>query len=531
MNGPGYKRAGWLIALGAILIGVAVYGAAQIEQNAALHAATAEQQSQRLLTAMLDQETGARGFFMTGNRQFLAPWYAGTADFAHALRAAQQTARGDRALERSLSTQARIAAEWHASVTAAIGGFERDDVAPTVAAALGRKALMDSFRAANENFDQLLSARRGSALSRAGLDAIVIVVVLSVTLALAALLLLSRSAHRALRRRQDEQELRELLQVSRSEEESRQLLVRHIERAVPGAGAAVLNRNNSDDRLEPSLSASAQTTPLCDLPREELQPASCLAVRLSRSYDRRRGEESLAECSICGGLAGDVQCEPLLVGGKVIGSVLVAREGRIDESTRSQVRDAVVQAAPIVANQRNLALAEARAASDPLTGLPNRRAADDTLKRMAAHAGRSASRLTAILLDLDHFKRINDVHGHEQGDEALAAVGGILTTSLRASDFAARFGGEKFLVLLPDTPREQAGVVAEKLRALIAEAVVGAEGVTASFGVATLPDDATDPDSLLRKADRALYLAKRTGRNRVALATAVTVDVAEPAAA
>lgn len=312
--------------------------------------------------------------------------------------------------------------------------------------------------------------------------------------------------------------------MSSSEDESRALLVRHIERVVPGSGAAVLNRNNSDDRLEPVLGESAQRGPLREMPTVALQPTSCLAVRLSRSYERRNGEETLAECAVCGKLAAEIQCEPLLVGGKVIGSVLVAQETSTTEFQRAQVRDAVVQAAPIIANQRNLALAELRAASDTLTGLPNRRAAEDTLKRMVAHAGRNVSPLAAILIDLDHFKRINDVHGHEQGDEALAAVGHILGSSLRASDFASRFGGEEFLLLLPDTSREQARGVAEKLRLLIEDAEIGPEHLTASFGVAALPDDAVDPEALVRKADRALYLAKRTGRNRVALATPVVAD-------
>ena len=126
--------------------------------------------------------------------------------------------------------------------------------------------------------------------------------------------------------------------------------------------------------------------------------------------------------------------------------------------------DSVTQAAPVLANLRNLALAEARAATDALTGLPNKRACADTLKRMVAHAGRSVSPLSALLLDLDHFKQINDTFGHGIGDDALAAVGDVISTNLRTSDFAGRYGGEEFLVLLPDTDREGAAQAAEKLR-------------------------------------------------------------------
>jgi diguanylate cyclase len=189
------------------------------------------------------------------------------------------------------------------------------------------------------------------------------------------------------------------------------------------------------------------------------------------------------------------------------------------------MRASVAQAAPILANQRNLMLAETRAASDALTGLPNRRAAVETLHRMAAHAGRSVSPLAAILLDLDHFKALNDRYGHESGDRALALVGRIISATIRASDFAARYGGEEFLILLPDTERDGALLVAENLRSEIEKAELSGIGsVTASLGVAVLPTDAVEPDDLMRKADRALYIAKETGRNRVNAITRALIE-------
>jgi diguanylate cyclase (GGDEF)-like protein len=189
-----------------------------------------------------------------------------------------------------------------------------------------------------------------------------------------------------------------------------------------------------------------------------------------------------------------------------------------EESER--VADSVTQAAPVLANLRNLALAEARAATDALTGLPNKRACADTLKRMVAHAGRSVSPLSAMLLDLDHFKQINDTFGHGIGDDALAAVGHVISANLRTSDFAGRYGGEEFLILLPDTDREGAAQAAEKLRAGVARIEVpGLERkVTASLGLACYPLDAGDAETLVRMADRALYAAKNAGRNRVEMA-------------
>jgi diguanylate cyclase (GGDEF)-like protein len=164
--------------------------------------------------------------------------------------------------------------------------------------------------------------------------------------------------------------------------------------------------------------------------------------------------------------------------------------------------------------------------------MPNSRAARDTLKRMVAQAARSESPLAAVLLDLDHFKQINDTYGHGAGDDVLASVGAALTAGVRTSDFAGRYGGEEFLLLLPDTTAEDAATVAEKIRAMIeGTPVTGVERrITASFGVSGFPEHALDADALLRSADRALYTSKRDGRNRVTGSATPVGGLAEDAA-
>ena len=226
-------------------------------------------------------------------------------------------------------------------------------------------------------------------------------------------------------------------------------------------------------------------------------------------------------CEVCGRLAGVSDCEPLLVGGEVIGAVLVNQPETPDEQERRRIREAVRQAAPVLGNLRNLAIAELRASTDALTGLPNQRAIQDTMKRMVAQASRTISPLAALLIDLDHFKQINDMLGHDAGDEVLAAVGDVLTNLLRGSDFVGRYGGEEFLMLLPSTDRQGALQVAEATRLAIAgiRHPNSDQTVTASVGVAIMPDDAGDSVALFRAADRALYAAKRNGRNRVESAT------------
>ena len=166
------------------------------------------------------------------------------------------------------------------------------------------------------------------------------------------------------------------------------------------------------------------------------------------------------------------------------------------------------------------------ARSDVLTGVGNRRALFERLEHEVARRARRGGDLSLVVVDVDHFKSINDRHGHPAGDGALCAVAASLSASTRQTDFVGRIGGEEFALLLPDTDAPGAAKVAERARAAI-EALVHrtAEGetvpLTATFGVATLPDGVTrSADEVFRAADAALYAGKRSGRNRVSLAGA-----------
>ncbi len=519
MAGMSVRRVSALAAISVALIACAVFAAGRINRTSIIHADQQEQAGQSMLTAMLDQESGARGYFVTRRPQFLEPWSEGTSQFAQALATSRQIDAGDRSLTQSLADQAQAAQQWRATVLGEIDRVTASGRLPSLSQSLTALAQMETFRSDNAVYASELTERRDDALTDASWVAAGLVAALSVALLMIAAITVRRSVSRERSRYRSVEELRELLQVSASVHESDLLLIRHVERILPGSGAAILARGDDDERLEPTMSETAGQTPLRAIAGVQVGPRSCLAMRLSRSYARRAGEQPLAACDVCGRVKGEVACEPLLVGGTVIGSMLVAREGRFSDRSRAALHDASVQAAPILANQRNLALAEQRAVSDALTGLPNRRAADETFRRLAAQAGRTLSPLAIILLDLDRFKQLNDQHGHDRGDKALATVGQIIATTLRASDFAARFGGEEFLLLLPDTDRRGAVEVAEKLRLAIERVELPVAGMlTGSLGVACLPEDATEPEHLLRKADRALYAAKARGRNRVEVA-------------
>ena len=158
--------------------------------------------------------------------------------------------------------------------------------------------------------------------------------------------------------------------------------------------------------------------------------------------------------------------------------------------------------------------------NDALTGLYNRAWLNDALPKLVARARQESGPLSLVMIDLDHFKRFNDTHGHMAGDSALCAAAGVIRAGLRPTDFAVRYGGEEMMAILPATPQQQAMMVAERLCARMREAVVFDDmrlplpHVTGSFGVATLLPG-QDERSLIEAADAALYRAKEAGRDRI----------------
>lgn len=184
------------------------------------------------------------------------------------------------------------------------------------------------------------------------------------------------------------------------------------------------------------------------------------------------------------------------------------------------VATAVASVRLIVAQRAStLLLAERRqeATTDPLTGIANRRQLGEDLRLLNQIARRGGAPLSALAIDLDGFKRVNDTHGHQRGDEVLVTIAGALGDHLRHDDRLYRVGGDEFVALLPATAAPAAAAVAERLRQRVA-ALATVEGVTLSVGVAEGPVDPRAPEPLLRDADTALYRAKTAGRNRVMLA-------------
>ncbi|MGZ4114054.1 MAG: diguanylate cyclase [Actinomycetota bacterium] len=208
--------------------------------------------------------------------------------------------------------------------------------------------------------------------------------------------------------------------------------------------------------------------------------------------------------------------------GEIIGALVVEhgrRRDRIPRWTLAVLERFAAHAALVMRNATLLDEVRRMAATDGLTGIANRRTFDEALAREIARAERTGQPVTLVMLDVDHFKRLNDEHGHQAGDSVLQVVGKALSADLRPFDTAARYGGEEFAIILPGCTAEESRDVAERIRRR-AGASSPIAGVTLSAGVATLPGSSRDATDLVRAADAALYEAKRAGRDRLATADA-----------
>ncbi len=218
---------------------------------------------------------------------------------------------------------------------------------------------------------------------------------------------------------------------------------------------------------------------------------------------------------------------PLRMGSSCFGLLALQLDtpaGQLGRDTSSTLSLAANHLGLVLHNALRLEQVTEEADQDGLTGLNNRQHFDRRLQEEWQRHQRLGQPFSLLMLDLDHFKDLNDSCGHLTGDRALSAVGRLLLDSLRQSDFPARYGGEEFVILLPHTDGDQACSLAERLRqALASQPVIGRDGswmrLTASFGVATFaPQQTGSPEELLHLADKALYKAKKNGRNQVAQA-------------
>lgn len=218
---------------------------------------------------------------------------------------------------------------------------------------------------------------------------------------------------------------------------------------------------------------------------------------------------------------GSMCAAPLVFGDELLGVLVALAHG----STVFLPGDAAAlsayaaHAAIALSNARLVARLERQAAEDPLTGLANQRAFHDDCAAEFSRAVRANEEMSIAMLDVDEFKKINDTHGHPYGDQVLIGVADALRASIRGHDTVARMGGEEFAILLPDTDTATAFAIAERARAAIARVPASGRALSCSAGVATAAPGECSPVDLLEQADRALYEAKRLGRDRTVVSS------------
>jgi diguanylate cyclase (GGDEF)-like protein len=315
-------------------------------------------------------------------------------------------------------------------------------------------------------------------------------------------------------------ELNEWLQSSRSLEELFDMVSRFMTHILPTAEGSVYVYSNSRDVLDGSASWNGGDH------KAHIHPEGCWGLRRGRTYEYGTSEIDFV-CEHAEPHDGRPYfCFPILAHGETVGLMhLRAQTENCEDFAESK------KLAQMCAEQISMAIANVRmrdqlhdqSVRDPLTGLFNRRHLTDYLRKKVARSQNTGAELSLIAIDVDHFKKFNDTHGHDAGDMVLRAVGSVLEQSCDGEEIACRMGGEEFMIILPETAQDDVMTRAEHVRQAV-EAISVRYGektlprITISAGVSFFPTHGSMPQDLMRSADDALYDAKAKGRNQIQLA-------------
>ncbi|WP_170753089.1 diguanylate cyclase [Ruegeria lacuscaerulensis] len=315
-------------------------------------------------------------------------------------------------------------------------------------------------------------------------------------------------------------ELNEWLQSSRSLDELFDMVSRFMTHILPESEGSVYVYSNSRDVLDGCASWNGGTH------KSHIHPEGCWGLRRGRTYEFGASEIDFV-CEHAEPHDGRPYfCFPILAHGETVGLLhLRALEGRDKcfHKSRKLAQLCAEQISMAIANVRMRDQLHDQSVRDPLTGLFNRRHMTETLRKSISRSQQTGAPLSLIAVDVDHFKKFNDTHGHDAGDMVLRAVGSAMEQECDRDEIACRIGGEEFMLILPDNTQEDAMTRAEQLRQAV-EGITVRYGekslprITISVGVANYPAHGTMPQDLMRSADDALYEAKDKGRNQVQVA-------------
>ncbi|KKB07638.1 hypothetical protein VE26_13140 [Devosia chinhatensis] len=508
----------------------------------------------RIETDLVNAETGQRGYVLTALTDYLEPYYAG-------IRYADQRLVQ---LDRMATGHPAITAQLDDLETAVLGKFEemrtvislmetRGQIAARQRISLGEgKALMDEVRLVvstiqGELASDLEAQKQQVALARtSALSALSLFV--TGTLILVALLYATSRRELARRSkdsaeiaqyaqslksslaelRRDRNEVQELIEAAGymqscdSVPELTRLLTPILERIFAGYSGHVYLHAPSRNRLDCVASFGGLE------PAHLMAPTDCWALRRGQDHLHTL-ENGAPACAHHHGERSDTLCVPLIAHGDTIGLLTLIRQDQQDHDPADKM-DNARRLSHMVGAQLGLTFANLKlqdslrqqAITDPLTQAFNRRYLDAIGDKILAQADRFHQHLAVAMLDVDHFKQYNDLHGHVAGDHALTAVAHFMQTHIREADWLFRYGGEEFLIILQGSDADSARAKLEHMREAVAalqftNGDIVLPGVTISLGCAIYPEHATSLAELIDLADGALYEAKAAGRNRIRL--------------
>ena len=501
-----------------------------------------------LLEQLLNAETAQRGFIITGEERFLEPYHAAVNAIPPAEEALRRHMTSPEEMARLQVLEKGIALRMKTAAQAIVLRREQGFDAATAMVATGiGKAQMDAMRQSigrelttysdrrTELSEHLLSTSR-SAANASLVATLTNILFLAGVLVAASRVLRQRNA--AERKAQDaaEQtrltserislqnallfrsaELMHSLELAETVDESAAVIASYLPRLLPNLSGSLYLYNNSRDILE----RKAGWGDSGDEPAI-IEALDCWALR--RGSPHQFGPDHGLACRHVSTVKHERLCLPLVTQGDVIGCLSVAGSelAQGGEEERAWISQLAEQLGLALSNVRLRVSLRQQSIIDPLTQLYNRRYLDEVLKREMARSSRNGAPLSVLILDLDHFKRINDTFGHEGGDAILRKVALTLREGIRSCDVACRMGGEEMVVLLPECDIENAVKRADALRMAIAAGDVLHDGqrigATASIGVASYPQHGGNLQVLIHAADLALYEAKHEGRNCVRVA-------------
>lgn len=320
-------------------------------------------------------------------------------------------------------------------------------------------------------------------------------------------------------------EMSDIMLACSSQDELSRVMTKYSQRMLDFSSGYLYVMHPSKNYLEV---ATSWGTP--NKQESTFTPSECWAIKLGRKHHVGIGHKELVcdHIRITDQQQSSFLCIPLMAQNDIYGllylEMMQEKQVLIDENQQLLVNAFAELTALALANVRLRDNLRYQSIRDPLTGLYNRRYLEDFLFKQAHQAERSGLSFAILMLDLDHFKKINDTFGHDAGDATLKELTKVLQSEIRAGDIAARYGGEEFIIMFYNIDTEMVKKRAEAIRSAVSLLHVkyGAQqvgAITVSIGIAQYPIDGKTPNDLIEVADKALYYAKKNGRNQVVLAT------------